>query len=197
MREDRVTTYSHHELFWRRVADATWGVLALGLGGWAIGWLLGVYTWVPGAHLFARVAWAVGAIETALLGNKASRDTLSERMRLAAERPLVPLLAGVLFYGGVTLAAHWPLNADQVNLLRAVCVITALGALCGHFYVRWFVGRTDPPMEEAFFAGGAYAIVFSLFALWGAPMSSSTAQWLFVATALSSGLLGARYFTLR
>lgn len=185
------------ELLWRRLADVTWATLGSAFSAWAIGWLVGAYEWAPDAHLLARIAWGMGAVEVALLANRASRDTLSERMRLAAERPLVPLVAGLLLYGGIPLAAHWPLTADQVNLLRAECVIATLAALCGHFYQRWFVGATDPPMEEAFFAGGVYAVVVTLFALWGAPMASSSALWLFISTALSAGLLGARYFTLR
>lgn len=189
--------HDRRDLLWRHIADATWAVLALAFGAWAIGWMLGVYEWAPDRHLLARVAWGLGAVETALLANRASRDTLSERMRLASERPLVPLTVGLLFYGGITLAAHWPLSSDQVNLLRAECVIVALSGLCGHFYQRWFVGASDPPMEEAFFAGGVYAIVVALFALWGAPMAPTNALWLFIVTAITAGLMGARYFTLR
>lgn len=190
-------TDTPRDLRWRRVADATWALELLAFAAWGIGWLLGIYDWAPSAAHIARAVGVLAAVEVLLLANRASRDTLSERMRLAAARPVVPLAAGAAFYGGVTIAAHWPLSGEQVLLLRSVLMIVVIGALVGHFYIRWFGKRSDPPMEHSLLVGGAYGIAVCVCALWGAPLVQRDALLLFLAAAVSAMILGARYFTLR
>lgn len=184
---------------WRRVADGTWLLLLVGFGVYVNGWALTIWNWNLTRWHAATVAALMGAIETALLVNRETRDTLSERLRLLTRRrPFVALAIGELAGAALTVATHWPVYDEARWILRALFVITEGLGLLGHFFNdRHVDAPVAPKMRRAFAWGLSYGAVMTLWAFQPVVVQDPEAMTLvFWLAALLSVRLGGEFFTL-
>lgn len=182
-------------MIWRRIGDAMWLTLFAAFGAWYVGWAFGYEPWRWNSRLLLGVAAAFGAFEVAVLANKTSRDTLSERMRLMARaRTLIPLACGVVGGAGIAVAAWWPLEAPQVRALRVFGFVAVLAPLSGHFYRPRSPLRALARMDHALFAGGAYGWLCAMAACAG--LGPVAFAGVLLIAAIIGVLLGGEFFAL-